>query len=275
MSLHIEIDGGATAREWRAIAVLSLGMLGHDASAIALAVGLNTGALDPAQLPVAVPVAPAPETPKAPADVADALMAAEERRVAAAVPLPPVPVETGELPAIVHPAGVEVDTKGRPHDLRIYSAEKTKNKDGTWRYKRGTDKALIAAVEAELDRIMAAPAPADDAPVMVDPAAAFGGNAAGGAGSSAVPAPPPTIAPLPGVAAVPMPPSAPPTPEAAPAADGMGEFARMMRVVVEKQKAGVVTADFANGLAVQLGLGSMRDFAKRPDLIPAFEALLP
>lgn len=44
----------------------------------------------------------------------------------------------------------ELDIKGMPHDLRIHSEKKSKNLDGSWRYKRGVGDADINAVEAQL-----------------------------------------------------------------------------------------------------------------------------
>jgi hypothetical protein len=163
---------------------------------------------------------------------------------------------------IVPPPGVALDSRGLPHDLRIHAATASKKKDDTWTYKRGVDPALISAVEAELRAVMAAPVPpVADVPVVTDAAAAFGGGA--------------TASDVPVTGQVPPPPVAGATPEPTPAADNMGEFARIMRVVVDKQKAGTVTAAVVDEIAKSLGLGSVRDLSKRPDLVPAFEALLP
>lgn len=43
-----------------------------------------------------------------------------------------------------------VDSKGLPWDQRIHSVSNGTNKDGSWRYRRGVEDALIAQVEAEL-----------------------------------------------------------------------------------------------------------------------------
>lgn len=208
-----------------------------------------------------VPPPPVVGTPQA---AAEALLQAEAARVAGA-----------------SAAGVELDVNGMPWDMRIHSAEKKKNKDQTWRYRRNTDKALIAQVEAELKQAMAAngnPAPVvtdpaaafgvptppvADGPAVTDPAAAFGGNATAGA----VPAPPVDTTPaVNATVAV--------TSTEAPGAD-LGDFARVMRVVAAKQKAGTVTTEGVAQIAMNLGLTGVRDLAKRPDLIPAFEAMLP
>jgi len=50
----------------------------------------------------------------------------------------------------------ELDSKGLPWDARIHSETKAKNKDGSWRGRRGVDDATINAVTAELhDRVSA------------------------------------------------------------------------------------------------------------------------
>lgn len=46
--------------------------------------------------------------------------------------------------------GLGLDSRGFPWDARIHAGAKSKNKDLTWRYKPGVDKALIPKVEAEL-----------------------------------------------------------------------------------------------------------------------------
>jgi hypothetical protein len=159
------------------------------------------------------------------------------------------------------PHGVEVDVNGMPWDARIHSAERTKNKDNTWRNKRGTDKSLIAAVEAELKQAMSAP----PAGAVLDPSAAFGG----------VPVPPATVVPPTPSPAVPVAEATPvPPPPVEPSA-AMNEFARVMRVVVAKQAAGTLTTELTTQIAQQVGVASVRDLVHRPDLIPAFEAMLP
>lgn len=296
MGLHIEIDGGASLREWTAVGVIALFMCGQEAAAAQLAGQLAPSALGapPSAKPAdaAVVVTGAPATPAA---LAEALMAAQERKVAAAPTvggeaLPPDEGED-ELPAVPlaeRPgAAVPLDSAGLPHDIRIHAATKTTNKDGTWRYLRGVDKDLVAQVEAELKQIMAAPVPevsaapvppppsGQEGPVVTDPAAAFGGPG----NAPAVPAPPATTATIPPPPATSGPAATPP---ASPSNDtsgtadagGAAEFARIMRVVVEKQKAGMST-ETTTQIAQQLGITSVRDLVKRPDLIPAFEALLP
>lgn len=73
--------------------------------------------------------------------------------------------------------------------------------------------------------------------------------------------------------APPPPGDAPPPPSSDEAA--IGEFARIMRIVLAKQAAGTLTTEATTKIAMDLGLASMKDLRNRPDLIPAFEALLP
>jgi hypothetical protein len=263
MGLHIEITGECTATEWKGVKALAMIMLGETflvspsgeivqgfeqsdtrpEISVHLAEPHFTTPAPIADTPPPPPTADTPPPP--PTSASEALLAA----TASAVTLTPPP------------HGVEVDVNGMPWDARIHSAERTKNKDNTWRNKRGTDKSLIAAVEAELKQAMSAP-PAD---AVLDPSAAFGG----------VPVPPATVVPPTPSPAVPVAEATPvPPPPVEPSA-AMNEFARVMRVVVAKQAAGTLTTELTTQIAQQVGVASVRDLVHRPDLIPAFEAMLP
>jgi hypothetical protein len=67
----------------------------------------------------------------------------------------------------------ELDTKGLPYDKRIHSVNGGKNKDGTWRYRRGVEEALVTQVENELRQRSVATAPinipAPPAPTVATP----------------------------------------------------------------------------------------------------------
>lgn len=273
MSLHIEINGDCSDREWDALAALVAIMRGT--TALPTILNLTNVTLHdtlapeepeadplPAGRSVAADVPPPP--PSTPADAAEALMAAEETRVAAqaAASTPAAP-----KPPLSPPAGVELDSDGLPWDARIHASTKTKvQSDQKWKKIRKVDPALVKAVEAELREVMAAPVP--DAPIVTDPAAAFAAPQA-----DAVPPPPAADVPPPPATDVPPPPASEPEP-AAPAAD-LTEFARIMKVVASKQTAKTLQPEMVTTIVQQLGLTGVRDFAKRPDLIPAFEALLP
>lgn len=69
------------------------------------------------------------------------------------------------------------DRDGFPWDTRIHGKEKTKNKDGTWRKRRGVEDATVLVVEGELRAIMGVPTPppSGSAPVTsAEPSSAFG-----------------------------------------------------------------------------------------------------
>lgn len=83
-----------------------------------------------------VPVAPPAPTSAVPVNTPPAPLAA----------VPPAPA----APALTNPApNGEVDAKGVQWDERIHSSSKAKISDGTWKLKRGVDKAFVSAVLAE------------------------------------------------------------------------------------------------------------------------------
>lgn len=89
--------------------------------------------------------------------------------------LPPVPptvpaAVAPTVPAAPTTGASERDVQGLPWDSRIHSAGKTRNADGTWRQRRGTDPAVVSAVIAELKGAVAAP-PAPPPVIPAQPAA--------------------------------------------------------------------------------------------------------
>jgi hypothetical protein len=242
MALHLELSGNMTTTELDAVAALIAVLRGNappvtlPGHAPASAVGID------ADRPK-VAVIPAPPTAEV---VTTALVDTTEEVV--------VP-ETTETP--------DVDVTGLPWDGRIHASTKTLKADKTWTAKRNVSADLVTSVTAELRANMAAPGAPADGPVFTDPAQAFG----------TIPKPP-VEGPPADVVVIPPPPAEEAAPAAA-ASDGMAEFARIMRVVVDKQKAGLLDTSIAVSIAKQLGLVDMRGLAQRPDLIPAFEALLP
>lgn len=273
MSLHIEISGEMERREWQGVKALAMIMLG-EISADAMIAGLPPEPIAPPAPPVAAaPVPPLPDGPTAVEPVAP------PAPPVAAAPVSPVPASETLLTAAAEAAkaavdaGAQIDARGFPWDARIHAGTKGIKQDKSWTYKRGVDKALIAAVEAELRAVMAAPVATVPAPPITDPAAAFSAPVPPPPSDGAAEAPPaPPVAPSPPAA---LAPDAPTGGEAGATPDNITEFARVMRVVVAKQNAGALTTELTTQIAVQLGLTSVRDLAKRPDLIPAFEALLP
>lgn len=90
----------------------------------------------------------------------------------ASVPLPPAPPPVAAAPTVAAPVppappapGVELDSAGLPWDGRIHAESKAKiKKDDTWKKRRGVDDATVAAVEAQLRAVLAAPSVAGNAP---------------------------------------------------------------------------------------------------------------
>lgn len=161
----------------------------------------------------------------------------------------------------------EVDADGLPWDARIHSGPPTtrpKNADGRWRRARGVSDATVAAVIAELLAATGVPVPPTPAAVPVPP----------------IPAPDAT-------APTPVPPAPPPTPEPAgtesgpdvvtpaPETPAAMTFADLMRKVTGLQTAGKLSVTQTAELAGALGLSGLRDLIQRPDLVSAFDALLP
>lgn len=66
---------------------------------------------------------------------------------------PPVDIDVNRMIRTDEPKqALELDSNGMSWDARIHSANKSKNKDGSWRYIRGIDKGSIKVIEAELRR---------------------------------------------------------------------------------------------------------------------------
>ena len=158
----------------------------------------------------------------------------------------PAPAATTEAPP-----GVDVDSTGLPHDLRIHSASKSKLvKDQTWKKKRGIDPALVATVEAELRAAMAAPAATIEtvSPTTETTAAA----AFAEPGASDKPAP----APAPAANAEPM------------------TFPVLMSKITNAIATETLTQPQILEAVNSKGLASLPLLSARPDLIPDIDALL-
>lgn len=181
---------------------------------------------------------------------------------------------------------VELDSSGLPWDGRIHSGpadKRPKNADGTWRRKRGVDDSLVEQITGELRQVMGAPAsgnapaanstePAAAAAPTPAPAAPSPTPAAAGMESGpavANPAPSAPTPPAPPVPAVPVAPTPPPAD--VPAAS----FADLMRKITARQTAGTLTVEATSEIAKSLGLTGVRDLINRPDLVAAFDQLLP
>lgn len=218
--------------------------------------------------PTSAPVAAEPAPPTA------------ETATAAPAPAPQA------APVASLSSGVELDADGLPWDARIHSGpadKRPKNADGRWRRARGVDDATVEHVTAELRQVMGAPAPAPTPAAAPTPPAPTPP-----AEPIAAPAPVPASPPPAPVAAAPTPAPAAPAPTPAPAGMESGPaaanpapsaapatFADLMKKVTRMQTAGLVTVETTSQIAASLGLTGLRDLMNRPDLVPAFDALLP
>ena len=204
---------------------------------------------------------------------------------------PPAQPATGAHSAAAAPT-VELDAAGLPWDGRIHSGpadKKKKNADGTWRKKRGVDDATVEQVTAELRQVMGAPSPtpaaAPNAAASPEPAPAAAPTpapaapqpmpaAAGMESGPAVANPASSTPPPPPIPAAPAAPA--PVPPAPPAAAAPAtSFADLMRKITARQTAGTLTVEATSEIAKSLGLTGVRDLINRPDLVAAFDQLLP
>lgn len=170
-------------------------------------------------------------------------------------PPPPPPSANAQAGSIT--SGV-LDKNGLPWDERIHSSSKNMNADGTWRYLRGGDVDLRAAVEAELRAKMAN---AETPPSPPAPPAAENG--------SDVPPPPPPPAPA---AAADAPPPPPPVvePQVDPAPTGVTAAAVFKRVT-ELKASGKIDQSGIDMALASVDVESLASFMKRAkeDGLPA------
>lgn len=77
--------------------------------------------------------------------------------------LPALPLPTAAAQPAANagaaPAGVETDSEGQPYDVRIHSAGKSKIANGTWKLKKGADKALVDQIKAQNSALLAQAVP--------------------------------------------------------------------------------------------------------------------
>jgi hypothetical protein len=156
--------------------------------------------------------------------------------IPAPVPVPPTPVTAVDT---------ESDARGFPWDKRIHSDTKSKNNDGTWRYRRQVDKELIKKVEAELLASTPAPTPVPPPPAV--------------AGQPDMP--PPAVAGQPD-----MPP---------PPAGGEMSFDDLAKLFTDSIAAGDISNERAIAIIREVGAEHGRDLqhlgmvVANPDMIPA------
>ncbi|MGJ0509082.1 MAG: hypothetical protein ACR652_18565 [Methylocystis sp.] len=205
---------------------------------------------------------PPPQGASAPsiAGVEASTIAPEDTTAITSIPTPPSvpapPVATPEsaavpvVPQTPAPApGVELDKNGLPWDNRIHSREKTKTKDGAWKYKRGVADNVIADVEQELRAVMAVPAvpappPLPPATPASAPLEATGSTAATPPGSTVTPASP------------------------------SNTFAELMQRVTQAVAAGKLSESQTLQACTAAGLPGIPALMQRPDLIPTVSATI-
>lgn len=293
--------------------------------------GASVGTLDPADNPAAgtdpqdvfgqpgdaAPIAPNGAQPDPATVFADPsqVFSGNAAAVPAAAPLPTAsvpavasaPVQNTALAPVPSGSTVELDKNGLPWYGRIHSESKSKNKDGSWRNRRGVDAAVIAQIEAELRAALAAPGVAGNVP----PAPPVSGPVVDSSASAAIAPAPAPVTPPPG--AVPTPPAAnpgnvPPPPPAngapaaaivtpiasatnpatalpvtnAPAPNGTPPAANAGALTFP-QLVPQITARLGDGRLTQLqvtealsslGLPSLPSLVQRPDLVPSVATLL-
>ena len=77
----------------------------------------------------------------------------------AASALAPLTPNTSGATAAPAASGVELDSAGLPYDVRIHSAGKSKIANGTWKRKKGVDKALVDQINAQNKSLIGQPLP--------------------------------------------------------------------------------------------------------------------
>lgn len=169
----------------------------------------------------------------------------------AAPATPPAPPQEPEHPEV--PDGVELeqtpelDADGLPWDERIHSGSKAKNKDGTWRKRKGVWSSLVEEVEAELRGATPEPAPQ---PVSN-------------------PGPPPGHD-MPGQ---PEPPTAPAAVPPAPPQESAGEPLTFAQLMVRINEAGILP-ETLNAALERMGVASLPAVSGSPGLTQRLHAEL-
>lgn len=221
----------------------------------------------PTSAPFTAAVAPVPTAPEASTDSSPLPTAVFGQPV----PMPPSPAAIAAPPTASPVGVVEYDSKGMPWDGRIHASSKNKVADGTWRYKRGCDEAVIAQIEAELRATMGAPAVAAGGATQVQAAGgtapAFGPHPFFDGTAPAVP--PAPVAPAPVVA----PPPAASVAVTVAAAAGL-TYESLIAALPAKITSGELTATQLQEACEKFGVASIGSLAARPDLVPIIAATL-
>lgn len=186
------------------------------------------------------------------------------------------------------PASAELDSADLPWDKRIHASTRAKVADGTWRYMRGVDKALVEQVEAELRAVQAIPVPtAREAELSAFADAeeeAMRSNAEEAAARAATPERDPntvdtfevmppaqtiTIQSIAGTSVVPFPPV-----PAAPTAALPMTFAQLMQHITPMLVSGKLNQSILQSVVENCGLPHLAALGARPDLVETVRAAI-
>jgi hypothetical protein len=206
------------------------------------------------------------------------------------VPWPvPAPAPSTSLAPHVVAIPPQLDKDGLPWNQLIHSSTKALNNDGTWRVKRGVDKALVTKVTAELKQLMAIPQNGDTktlplpltaaqaVPVLpqipnvptfpVVPPVIAAPPAAPSAAGSVPPPPVPTIA---APVVVPVPPQiTAQSPVVAPVLPTKpSTVGELIVAITAKIAAGTLNQVMVNAACTKFGIPAIPLLGARPDLIP-------
>lgn len=159
---------------------------------------------------------------------------------------PPAPPAHDEATQAQAPGlNCDVDSEGLPHDARIHSSSKAKNKkDGTWKVARNMNSKTVEKVRAELIALRNAAKGAAPAPAAAMPAP---------------PAPASTVAPAP-----------PPAPKVeGNATDNQKNFSALLKHISTSVNDGHIAAAQVQEIISTRGIPQMGLLGKRPDLFDA------
>lgn len=157
----------------------------------------------------------------------------------AAAPPPPTPAPPGPVVA------AELDSRGYPWDGRIHASNRSQTIKKEWKLKRGVDKNLVVACEAQ-NKPGNDPSVAPAAAATVIPAATVPVSQ-----SATSAPPPPAVPPVPSVSGAPSvatPPAVPST------ASAPIDFRGLMMKIAEQQKAGKLSDAQVNSALLTVGL---------------------
>jgi len=220
------------------------------------------------------------------------------------------PLPSSEIGSSV-PSDPPLDKNGLPWDERIHASTRTRNADGSWRYKRGVADTWVVEVEKELRALMAIPVPAaipldqpvgasavapaatTTVPVIVDvppppPREGMANYTPGERQANLIPPPPsvPAVPLVPAVPAVSSPAStaspvsssitAPPPPPPAASSTGEGPFVVLVKKVSALAAAGKINQDEVREICASVGMPKPELYllSNRHDLIPTVDGLI-